>query len=185
MAERDETTGMNRRDLLKKGAVGGALVWTAPVILSRASAGAQEINGSPGDLCRPSITMTHVAAFFVSSSGTITVNVSSTAVCAPVTQEPCTPSETIRWFDVSTPSGTNLLLPDVDNDPFSVIVNLPAAPRPDITGFNIQVEHNVVCSDGSVACKRGKLVFDALFATNPSDPIQNDVASFGACGGNI
>lgn len=47
--EIDETTGVSRRDMLRKTAiVGGALVWTAPAVQSLAGPAFAQTSGSPG-----------------------------------------------------------------------------------------------------------------------------------------
>lgn len=49
------STAIGRRDLLKKGAVAGAVVWTTPLVLSTAASAAEGGGGTAK--CRPSITI--------------------------------------------------------------------------------------------------------------------------------
>lgn len=67
-ANENQSSGMSRRDLLKKGAVAGGIVWTAPVVLGGV-AGAQVGTGSPN----PCTTLLF-AKFGANGSGVITSN---------------------------------------------------------------------------------------------------------------
>ena len=50
--------GLTRRDLLRKSAVAGGIVWTAPVVMSFSStAGAAEGSPPPTGVCRPGSTL--------------------------------------------------------------------------------------------------------------------------------
>lgn len=53
----DQSPGFNRRSALKKAAVAGAVVWTAPVLLSESAQAVQFLDGGCTAKCGPSATV--------------------------------------------------------------------------------------------------------------------------------
>lgn len=63
----NNTSGVSRRDLLKKGAVAGGIVWTAPMVLSISDVAGASYPGSAGSL--PPCTKNYVVKWNLSESG--------------------------------------------------------------------------------------------------------------------